>query len=349
MASSAGSARWRPVGVAGAVVLLAALMGCAVVGGAAWRAWLGAAFLAISLPVGALGLIMIMRLVPGAWAREASPILEAETLLAPVGALALLPVLIVLPSLYRWMHEAQTTAFRAAWLTPVGFVAVTLVWLIILFALAALLARRPDAPRAVSCIGLILFLVFGTFAATDWLQSLDPDLNSSGFGLYVVCLQILLALAAAIVFALARPEGLPRQGILGGLLLTLLLMWGYFAFMPFFITWSADVPAAAVWYLRRGRGVWGDVAWVVAATRFVPMFLLLFGAVRNDRRWLIWVAGAVLAGSAPEVAWLVLPQPPGGSPSDGVTAALFVAAVAGGGCLCAALMQPARAWIGARP
>ncbi|HEY3800866.1 MAG TPA: hypothetical protein VGL58_21135 [Caulobacteraceae bacterium] len=339
---------WRVLGGGAAAVLLAVLVACAIVGGAAWRAWLGAAFLVISLPVGALGLIMTMRLVPGAWAREASPILEAETLLAPVGALTLLPVLVALPALYGWVREPQTTAFRAAWLTPAGFVAVTVAWLVILFALAALLARRPDAPRAVSCVGLILFLVFGTFAATDWVQSLDAAFNSSGFGLYIICLQILLALSSAIVFGLARPEGLPRQGILGGLLLTVLLLWGYLDFMPFFISWSADVPAAAVWYLRRGAGVWGDVAWLVAACRFVPAFLLLFRGVRNNRRWLLGVSAAVTAGAVPEVAWLVLPAPPGGAPADAGTGLLFIGAVAGIGGLCAALLQPARAWVGAR-
>jgi hypothetical protein len=270
-------------------------------------------------------------------------------LLAPVGALALVPVMIALPALYRWVHAPQPTPFRAVWLTPAGFVLVTVVWLAILFGLARLLVKRPDAPRAVSCVGLVLFLVFGTFAATDWLQSLDADFDSSGFGLYVVCLQILLALAVAIVLALGGREGLPRQGIVGGLLLMLLLMWGYFAFMPFFISWSADVPAAAVWYLRRGQGVWGDIAWLVAATRFVPAFLLLFRSVRNGRRWLLWVAAAVVAGSVPEVAWLVLPAPPGGSAADVAAGALFVAAVVGIGALCAALLQPARAWTAARP
>lgn len=338
---------WRVVGAAGAIVLLGALVVGALAGGAAWRGWLGAAFLAISLPVGALGLIMTMRLISGVWARETSPILEAEALLAPLGALTLVPVLAALPVLYRWVHEPQRTAFRAAWLTPGAFVGVTLAWLALIFALTALLARRPKAPRAISCVGLILFMIFGTFAATAWLQSLDPDFNSSGFGLYVISLQMLLALAVAIVIGLSRPEGLPRPGILGGVLLTVLLLWGYFIFMPFFISWSADVPAAAVWYLRRGRGVWGDLAWLVAATRFIPAFLLLFRTVRNDRRWLLAVASVVAAGSVPEVAWLVLPSPPGGLSADPATAAVFILAVTGISALSAALLHPARAWIGA--
>lgn len=344
MAADSGARRWRAPAIAGGAALLGALAGCAAHGGSAWRAWLAAAFLAVSPPVGALGLIMQMRLIPGAWARETSPILEAETRLAPLGAAAFAPVLIALPSLYPWVDAPQATPFRAAWLSPPAFVAVTVAWLAIVIGLAAALARRPDAPRWISCVGLVLFMIVGSFAATDWLQSLDPDFNSSGFGLYVLCLQILLALALAIVLGLSDPAGAPRQGILGGLLLTVLILWGYFSFMPFFIIWSADVPAGAVWYLRRGQGVWGDTAWLVAGARFAPAFLLLFRTVRNTRRWLLWTAAAVVAGTVPEVAWLVLPSPPGGAAADGLTGALFLLAVVGVALLYAALLRPALTW-----
>jgi hypothetical protein len=340
---------WRVPGVIAALALLGVLAGCAILGGAAWRAWLGAAFLMMALPVGALALIMMMRLIPGAWARETSPILEAESLLTPLAAVAAIPVLIALPAIYRWTGDHQMTAFRTAWLSPAGFILVTGAWIVILMLLTWRLARRPDAPRAVSCVGLVLYMTVGTFAATDWVQSLDPDFNSSGFALYLIGLQILFGLAVAIVVAQTQPGGVPRQGILGGLLLTVLLFWGYLDFMPFFISWSGNAPSAAVWYLRRGSGIWGDLAWLVAATRFVPAFLLLFRTVRNGRLWLFWVAGVVALGSVPEVAWLVLPAPPGGTAADWAVGILFVVATAAMAAIAGALLQPARAWVAVRP
>ncbi|HLK25397.1 MAG TPA: hypothetical protein VKT30_12135 [Caulobacteraceae bacterium] len=329
---------------AAAVVALAALVLCVFGGEAAWRAWLGAAFLCISLPIGALGMIMIMRLVPGAWAKQTSPLLEAEAALAPLGAAAFVPVLFASSALYHGVGEHKT-AFREAWLSQPFFIARTLAWILILFALARLLVRRPAAPRAVSCVGLILFLLFGTFAATDWVQALDPDFNSSGFGLYVISLQMLTAYAAAVCFGVSHAEQVAHPGWQGGLLLMLLLMWAYFAYMPYFISWSGDVPSSAVWYLRRGQSVWAWLAWLVAATRFGPAFLLLFTKVRNSRRWLARLAGLVVAGSVPEVAWLVLPAPPSGAPAELSTGALFIAAVLGVGGLFAFLMRPAFAWI----
>ena len=340
--------RNRLAPIAAAVLSAAALIACILVGGAAWRAWLGAAFYVASLSIGALGLMMIMRNIPGMWSREATPFLEAEIVLAPLGALAMIPVLVALPALYRWVGEAQATPFRAVWLTPELFIAVTVIWFAVIFILAAALVGRPAAPRWISCVGLLLFALFGTFAATYWVQSLDPDLNSSGFALYVICLQILMGLSGALVFALWSDGDLPRRGIMSGLLLTVLLMWAYFAYMPFFIGWSGDVPTSASWYLRRGGVVWGNLAWLVAACRFIPLFALFFTTVRNSKRWFFWVALVVLLGGIPEVAWMVLPSPPHGAPAGPATAVLFIAAIAGIGGLWAALLRPAFAWAVAR-
>lgn len=348
MALEPPQGRRRIIAAAAGICAIAVLIACILIGGGAWRAWLAAAFLSVSVSVGALGLMMIMRNISGMWSREATPFLEAEIALAPLGALAMIPVLVALPEIYSWVGQPQSTPFREVWLTPTMFVLVTVSWFAIVFGLTAMLVGRPDAPRWVSCVGLLLFAIFGTFAATDWVQSLDPDLNSSGFGLYIICLQILLGLAGSMVFALSGAGDLPRRGIMSGLLLTVLLMWAYFAYMPYFIGWSGNVPSSAVWYLRRGRGVWGALAWLTAACRFIPMFLLLFTTVRNSKRWSFWVAFVVVAGGVPEVAWVVLPSPPHDAPATWSSAVLFIAAVASIAALWVALLGPAYAWADAR-
>jgi hypothetical protein len=314
--------------IAGAVCCLAALIVCVVVGHAAWRGWLAATVLCMSLPTGAIGLVMTMRLIPGAWARNAAPFLQQEALLLPIGAAALLPVLIWMGTIFTWVGQRQDTPFRAVWLTAPFFIARAVIWIAVMAGLWRLL-RRKDAPPAVSCVGLLLFLVLGTFAASDWVQSLDPAFNSSGFGLEVISFEMLTALALGLVIGLISPAPMERQGAVGGLLLTLLLFWAYLAFMPYFITWSGDVPAAAVWYLKRGRGIWAAVAILVALCRFVPMFLLLFTQVRNGRRWLLGVALALLVGSIPEAAWLTLPAAPGAPAADLWTVLTYLLALAG--------------------
>jgi hypothetical protein len=312
----------------GGALCAAALIICIIVGHAAWRGWLAAAVLCVAVPSGAVGLFMTTELTPGAWARGSGPFLKMQAWALPVGAAAFLPVLVALPAIYRWVGQAQQTPFRAVWFTEPAFIIVTIVWLAVVAVLWILLLR-PAPAKAVSCVGLLLFLVIGTFAAADWVQSLDPAFNSSGFALYLISLEMLTAQALALVLGLGGPVRMERQGPVGGMLLTLLLFWGYLAFMPYFINWSANVPASAVWYLKRGRGIWAATAALTALCRFVPMFLLLFGSVRNSRRWLLAVSAVVVLGAVPEVAWLVLPSAPGAPGADLWAVAAYLLALTG--------------------
>lgn len=321
---------------AGAVACLAALVATALMPDAAWRAWLGAAFLWASAPIGALAVLMIMRLTPGDWAEELGPFIEAQTLLLPVGALLIVPVLVMAGRLYGWTDEPAKTAFRAAYLSQPMFIARTVVWYAVLFGLAFLLILRPGRSAAVACIGLVLLPILGDVISTDWLLSLDSEFASSGFGLYVLDIQMLTAFALMIIALTLSGRGVQRPGIIGGLLLTLLLLWGYFAFVQFVITWSDNLPPGVRWYQRRG-GAWTPVMWVVAASRIIPTFLLFFQTIRRSPRMLRILSVAVVLGSVLEAAWLTLPaSQPAATAADVVLFAfanIAMAALIAGGFL----------------
>lgn len=325
-----------------AVACLGLLAAAAVLGGAGWRAWLGSAFLWASVPVGALALLMTMRLTPGDWSEELGPFMEAQTLLLPLGVLLIAPVLVEAARIYPWTGQRATTAFRAAYLSQPMFVGRTVIWYALLFALAFLLVLRPrHSTAAVACAGLVLLPLLGDVISTDWLLSLDPAYASSGFGLYVLDVQMLTAFALAVVALTASDRPVLRPGIIGGLLLTLLLLWSYLAFTHFVITWSDNLPPGVRWYQRRG-GPWAAVIWLAAATRIAPTFLLLFTPIRRSRRMLGILSGAVIGGSVLECAWLTLPAaPPAANPSAVV---LFVAANLAMGALCVGAFRRVFRW-----
>lgn len=311
--------------LAGAVLAIAAFVGVGLAGGAAWRAWLGASFLAIGAPVGALGLVMMLRIIPGDWGRSLDgPARSLAALTIPALAL-LLPVLLRLGVLYPWVGAHQETAFRAGYFTEAGFILRSLLWDGVFAVLSVLMAiRQGGGPLAAA--GLIAFLLMGDLAATDWLLSLDPAFSSSGFGLWVIAQQMLTALALAILAACAGRRGV--EG-LGAVLLVALLIWIYLGFMHYVIIWSGDLSKGVAWYQRRGHGVWWALIWLVAACRLGPAFLLFFSPLRLDRRALAAMAGVVVAGSVLELAWLTLPAAgPAPSPVDGALYALAVAGIA---------------------
>lgn len=258
-----------------------------------------------SLPIGALVLVMMIRLIPGRWSRVLTAPAEAASLVLPLALLASLPLLIGTGALYPWSGQAEE-GFRGAYLVPWSFALRTIGFFALTIALALALLLRPRWSTPLAAGGLILFVPFDTVIAFDWLMSLDPEFHSSGFGLYVLSIQVTIALCLLILVHLTtEPEDCAPPA---GVLLSSLLLWAYFAFMQFFIIWSADLPQGVVWYQHRSGGAWTAVIWIVAALHLVPTFLLLFAPFRRGRAWLISVCIAVLLGKALEVCWLVLPD-----------------------------------------
>lgn len=330
--------RWFGLaGVAG--VVLALVLGLlnpaeALVG------WLAAAALIAGLPAGALLLLLMMALIAGRWNEDLRAPARLLAALWPLGGIAFLPVLLGMGAIYPWFGAPPHSAFAAAWLNPAFFIARTIGWFVLGWYVAARAAGEVSEGFAA---GMLVALVLGAnFVGSDWLMTLDPRFASSGFGLQVISIDMTAGLAAMILLRLAA--GAPRRpGIVGGLLLTLLLLWAYFQFMPFLIIWSGNLPENVAWYLARTGAGW--VAALVAACALggVPLFALFAPQVRESPRWLGLCAIAVLAGKAIEFAWLALPG------RGGLAVLAWLAALAGLGSLAVALLLRTARVAEARP
>lgn len=319
------------VGLAGAVVTLL----LAVVSPRdALTGWLGAVSFLAGIPAGALMLLLMMALISGRWRDDLRGPARLLGALWPLAALAFLPVLFGMAAIYAWFGAPPHSAFAGVWLNPLFFTARTAGW----FALGWFVAVRAtgDLGEGFAAGMLIALVLAANFVASDWLMTLDPAFASSGFGLQVIFFDVCAGLAAMILLRLVA--GTPRHpGVLGGLLLTVLLLWAYIQFMPFLIIWSGNLPESVGWYLARRDTGW--VAALVAASLLggIPLFALFAPQVRESPRWLGLCAAAVLAGKAIEFAWLALP-------GRGALAVLaWLLALAGLSCLALAfLLRAAR-------
>jgi hypothetical protein len=304
--------------IAGAVLLLGLLAVVLTDTPAAWRAWLGAAALAIAVPTGAIGWILTMRLSVGDWT---GPLAEASAAIAgrmPFAAVLFLPIL-ARPGLYPWIAHRPDTAFRAAWLSLPFFEARTILWLVVMsLAGRAFASAQPSKPAA--AVGIIALILAASAIAIDWLASLDTQFNTSGFGLYVIALEF--GAAAAMAILAGRPEETHRAG---ALLFMMIVLWGYFAFMQYFIPWSGNLRAGMAWYQARQHGPWPWLMGMIAADRLTVFSLLLFRFVRHSRTWMLTVAFATLVATAAEFAWLAIPAS-GAGPVEGVLYVVLAAA-----------------------
>ncbi|WP_052119946.1 hypothetical protein [Inquilinus limosus] len=336
----AASAYIRTSGIAGAACCVLALAASLLYPAAALRGWLTAAAFCTGAPIGAVLLVMMMRLIPGAWAGALMPAAEGLTLLLPLAALAFLPVLAGLGAIYPWAGDGALNGFQAGYLTPWFFALRTIAWFAVLIGLAVLLLARRHASVPVACAGLVVCTLSGAVIAVDWVLSLDPSFHSSGFGFYWLSVQMTVALATAMLVA---PDPLPEQRpVLAGLLLTALLLWAYLAFMQYVILWSGNLPQGVRWYDNRSGPGWAAVLWTVALLHLAPTLLLMLPRMRGSALVVRWLAATVLLGKAVECAWLVLP---GGDAVDiRMGGPAFALAAAGIGLLLRAAYPTAVAW-----
>lgn len=333
----------------GALATAGAVLALLAVPQPALEAWLAATMLWAGLPIGALGFVMMMRLIAGIWKAELMVAMEGAALLLPLAMLAFVPLGLGLGELFHWVGEAQETAFRQAYLADGFMLARTAGGLALLGVLALLAVFRIGPVVAVAAVGLIAYPLVAGMLGVDWLMTLDAHFHSSIFGLYVLSMQMCFALMCAALVSLGLGPARRRPEVVGGLMLASLLVWAYMAFMQYFIIWSGDLPPGVRWYLARSGGGWTALLWAMALLHAVPGFLLLLVPVLKGPRMLMALAATVIVGKALEMAWLVLPAGHGAE-APVLAAALFALATIGlGGLFGGALMLAVRAREHRRP
>jgi hypothetical protein len=324
--------RWALV--VGAVGGVAALAGAFLEPAQFFQSYLVAYLYWLGLGVGCLGVVMVYHLTGGGWGVAVRRLLEAGAGTLPVMALLFLPLLFGLHHLYEWTHAETVAAdpvlsLKAPYLNVPFFVARAAFYFLAWLTLAHFLDRwsgqqdRTGDPalvvrlRKLSGGGIVLWGFVVSFAAFDWVMSLDPHWFSTIFGLLFVAGQGLAGLAAVIVAAAwlsARPGFAPvlRPTILndlGNLVLALVMIWAYLSFSQLLIIWAGNLPEEIPWYLHRITGGWQYLAMAVAAFYFAVPFLVLLG--RGNKRQLhrlAVVAAWILAARLVDVFFLVAPE-----------------------------------------
>jgi len=302
--------------IAGGVGLAGTAIGSIVAPATFPHAWLAAFATWLGWPLGCMGLLLIHALTGGRWGYAIRP-----QLIAGMGTLLLLPpavipLLIVLRTLYPWAGpDVAAHLGNGFYLNLPFFLGRGAVYLIVWFGLAGLILRalRQDIPDArlarIAPAGLILLAITVTFAAIDTTMSLDPRFASSAYGLIAIAEMGLLALSVSICAAvIAQPLDEGALHVLGQLLLALLILWAYLDFMQFPIVWQSNLPNEASWYLPRMKGGWGFTAALVAGGHFVlPFFALLSPWVQRSRRAIACVTALLILSEIVRGWWLVVP------------------------------------------
>lgn len=294
------------------------------------------------ISVGSLALMMLHHLSGGGWGVVLRRIFEAATRVLPLMAVLFIPIAagMFMNKLYPWTiqtvidesHAIQHK--RALYLNPTLFMARFVFYFVVWIALAFILSKwslEQDAtndPRArrllkermqnVSGPGILLFGLTVTFAGMDWLMTLEPEWFSTIWGLLIMVGWGLTALAFAICIEAFFVKNDARLGEVyqprhlhdhGKLLLAFVMLWAYFSYSQFLITWSGNLPEEISWYLHRLRGGWQFVVLFVVVFHFVlPFVLLLSRNLKRHAGKLMFVALVVLVMRTVDLFWLIAPS-----------------------------------------
>ena len=299
-----------------------------------FRAYLSAYIFWIGIPVGALALLMLHHLVGGRWGFMIQRVLEAAIQTLPLMALLFIPLLFGLADLYPWAQTEVVAADpllqqKAAYLNIPFFIARAVAYFAVWIVLGRLLVtwslqqdRTADGAltlrlQRLSGPGLVLYGLTVTFAAIDWMMSLEPKWYSTIFGMIFMVSFGLAALALAILATrflesqkpLAQVISPDRWHDLGNLLLALVMFWAYLQFSQFLLIWSENLTEEIPWYLHRIGGGWEWVALALILFLFaLPFILLLSRTTKRSARMLSQVAAAILFMHWLDILWMVVPS-----------------------------------------
>jgi len=289
----------------------------------------------IGIALGSLALLMLQHLTGGGWGLVIRRVLEASTRTLPLMLVLFIPLVLGAKQIYSWTdHEriAESAALvekARHYLNLKGFTLRALIFFAVWLTLAFLLSRWSSehdrtADRSLvtrmqglSGPGMVCFVVTVTFASIDWVMSLDPTWSSTIYGLLFVATWSLSALAFTVAAMATLTKYEPMKLVvapgyfqdLGKLMLALVMLWSYFAFSQFLITWAGNLPEEISWYLPRTRGGWGAVALAVIVLHFAfPFLFLLSRGLKRDPHRLVMVAVLILIMRLVDLIWMVEPN-----------------------------------------
>ena len=288
----------------------------------------------LTIALGGLFFVLLHYLARSGWSVVVRRLAEHVMGTLPLFAVLFIPVYFGMHSLFHWTHADAVAhdpllQHKAAYLNEGFFLGRAVFYFIVWTGLAIFFWRQSASQdsggevattkrlQTLSAPAMVLFGVTLTFAAFDWLMSLEPHWFSTIFGVYVFagCVVSIFSLLILLVLQL-KASGAMTQVVtwehfhdMGKMLFGFVVFWAYIGFSQFMLIWYANIPEETFWFELR----WADPGWrwasiFLAAGHFVvPFFFLISQPVKRNRVTLTIGALWMLAMHYVDIYWLVMP------------------------------------------
>ncbi|MEM6369679.1 MAG: quinol:cytochrome C oxidoreductase [Myxococcota bacterium] len=274
----------------------------------------------LSLALGGLFFVLVQFLARAGWSVVVRRIAENVMATLPLFGLLFIPVYLGLSSThFHWWHfegHDPLLDHKAPYLDENFFILRAIFYIVVWVGLAFFFWRNSTAQdnsgehdltrrmQNLSPLGMILFALTTTFAAVDWMKSMDPHWFSTMFGVYYFagCVVGIFATLSVLTIWL-QSSGYVKTIInaehyhdIGKLLFGFVVFWTYITFSQYFLIWYANIPEETLWYYHRTTHGWENVGVAIMIGHFfIPFFFLLPRGIKRNPKTLIlgalWLLG----------------------------------------------------------
>lgn len=331
------------IGVAGiAVSLLIALVGAEGSWKQFFRSYLVAFLFTLSLALASFFFVMLQHLTRAGWSASVRRVAEGImanlmwiwVLFIPIAIAAMLSDK---TELYKWAMPSVVAESHVLQ-QKAGYLNITF-WLIravFYFGVWALLARffyrnsiAQDASgdpelstrmMSFSAVAMILYGVTQSYAAFDWVMSLQPEWFSTMWGVYFFAASCCGGFAFfIIVLHLLQRSGRIQHSVttehfhdLGKMLFAFgIVFWAYISYSQYMLIWYGNIPEETTWFICRQMGGWGTIAIFLVVGHFLGPFVAIIS--RWPKRWvgvLALAAAWMMFVHYIDIYWMVMPRIP---------------------------------------
>ncbi len=302
----------------------------------------------LSISLGALFFVLIQHLTRAGWSTVVRRLAEMMTNgLVPLAVL-FLPIIFLLFNgsdvLFLWNNKELASTdplliHKQIYLNPLWFTIRAIVyfafWILCSRYYLMTSAKQDETgnPRLslnmerMSAVCLILFALSITFAAVDWIMSLDPRWFSTIIGVYYFAnANVAFYATLAIIVYLLNSNGVLNGTVnaehrhdIGKLLFGFNCFWAYIAFSQYLLYWYANIPEETIWFMRRQENGWEMVSIILIVGHFAIPFLGMMSrnVKRNPFHLLLWSIFLLLMCWV-DLYWLIIPEVAPLNPAPGL-------------------------------
>jgi hypothetical protein len=307
-----------------------------------WKSYLVGWMVGLGLCLGALFFVLLQHMTRSGWSVTVRRLAEGIAKNLAWMWILFVPILILVLKgdgsiLYQWgdtnlMEHDHMLHAKAGYLSPTFWSIRAIVYLAIWSAIGTLYFKWSTAQdkdgdvkwthkmQKWAPLCMILFALTQSFAAIDWMMTLQPKWFSTMFAVYFWASCMCGFFAFIILFSrFLQQTGHLQKSItvehyhdLGKWLFGIgVVFWAYIAFSQYMLIWYANLPVETNWYMARQLGGWGAISLLLLFGHFVIPFVLLITRWTKRWRWpLRAIAGWLILMFFVDIYWLVMPIVP---------------------------------------